>query len=83
MTKCRLFWKKIEVTIDFEVWMKTERIRMDNVHTIFVFIFFTGYENEYGNKYGLSRIRIRIEYDRTRIRKQIFSWNTKTNSTSN
>ena len=45
--------------------------------TIFVFIFFAGYGNEYGqleygNKYGLSRIRIRIEYDRTRIRKQIF-----------
>ena len=60
------------------IGIKMERIRTDNARTIFVSIFFTGYENEYGyleygNKYGLSRIRIRIEYDRTRYGNNFFS----------
>ncbi len=32
----------------FSLGMRTEQIQTDNAHTIFVFIFFTRYENEYG-----------------------------------
>lgn len=59
--------------------MKMERIQTDKAHTIFFFIFFAGYRNEYDI---ISNTNKNKKWSDTN-KETSFSWNTKNNSTSN